>query len=48
MLSLPAFLAHFGGIFTDGIWVRVGTTSFGSQVDSLGCFFILASGHGGC
>ena len=26
----------------------MGTSSFGSRVDSLGCFFSLAPGHGGC
>lgn len=31
--------AHFVGIFTNGIWARVGTTNFHSKVDSLGCFF---------
>ena len=40
--------ARWGGIFTNGIWARVGTVFFGSQVDSLGYFFSLAPGHGGC
>lgn len=40
--------AHFGGVFTNGIWARAGTTSFGSQENSLGCFFSVPSGHGGC